>query len=625
MVSMPVFRRLLNYVRPYTKHLAVALVCLVGYTSFSGAMLYMVKPLFKYLFAGQAAMMAPPVESAQTGLFDAMKARLDSFIDGLIAAPTMMGTLEHICILIVVVTLAKTLFFYLQAYFMAYLQQGVVRTLRDDLYVQFHRLSLAYFHRTRTGTLISRVTSDVWVVNETLDMVLTQMIRDPLMIIFYFYLLLVISVPLTLLASVVVPFSVFLVVRLGRKLRRYSTRTQERMADVSDILEETISGMRIVKAFAMAPFEIAKFKAATHGFFRAILRMTRVRLLATPASEVLGAIMGAIVIWMGGRMVYVRGDLAPADFVTFLVVMFALSRPIKSLSDVHIRMQRGLAAADRVFEVLDTPPKVEDRPGAVVLPQPAGRIEFDRVSFGYDSGTTVLEDVSFSVQRGEVLAVVGPSGAGKSTLLDLIPRFYDPTSGAIRIDGIDLRDVTMDSLRARMGIVTQETILFNDSVYNNIAYGLSTGTASPDQVRRAAEMANAAAFIDRMPEGYQTTVGARGVRLSGGQRQRIAIARALLKNPEILIFDEATSALDTEAELLVQEAIDRLMQNRTVFVVAHRLSTIQHADRILVLDGGHVTERGTHEELLAVDGLYRYLYDLQFHTERHLRVGARAL
>jgi len=619
---MPVFRRLLVYVRPYVKHLAVALACLVAYAAFSGAMLYLVKPLFTYLFSAQAVAPAP-IDPVYSGLFASMKGRLDSLIDGLVAAPDMMGSLERICVLIVVVTLAKALCFYLQGYFMAFLQQGVVRRLRDDLYEQLHRLSLSYFHRTRTGNLISRVTSDVWVINETLDMVLTQMIRDPLLIVFYLYLLLVISVPLTLLASVVVPLSVYLVVKLGRKLRRYSTRTQERMADVSDILEETISGMRIVKAFAMAPFEIAKFKAATGGFFRAMLRMTRVRLLATPAGEVLGAVMGAIVIWLGSRQVYVQGQLAPADFITFLVVMFALGRPIKSLSEVHVRIQRGLAAADRIFEVLDTAPQVNDRPGAATLKRHAERIDFDGVTFAYDAGPTVLDRVSFSVEHGEVLAVVGPSGAGKSTLLDLIPRFYDPTAGAIKIDGKDLRDVTTDSLRARMGIVTQETILFNDTVYRNIAYGLATAT--PDQVRRAAAMANAAAFIERMPEGYETVVGARGVRLSGGQRQRVAIARALLKDPEILIFDEATSALDTEAELQVQEAIDRLMRNRTVFVVAHRLSTIKHADRILVLDAGRVVERGTHEELLAADGLYRHLYDLQFHTERNVQVGARAL
>jgi subfamily B ATP-binding cassette protein MsbA len=620
MLRMPMLSRLLGYVRPYARHLLVALVCLVAYAAFSGAMLYLVKPLFNYLFSGQVPA-APAAAADYSGTFGGMKARLDGLIDGFIRAPDMMGSLERICILIVVVTVAKALFFYLQGYFMAFLQQGIVKRLRDDLYEQFHRLSLSYFHRARTGNLISRVTSDVWVINETLDMALTQMIRDPLLIIFYLYLLLVISVPLTLLATVVVPVSVFLVVKLGKRLRRYSTSTQERMADVSDILEETIGGMRIVKGFAMAPFEIAKFKTATQGFFRAMLKMTRVRLLATPAGEVVGAIMGAVVIWLGGRQVYVEGQLAPADFVTFLVVMFALGRPIKSLSDVHVRMQRGLAAAERVFEVLDTQPQVQDRPGARTLARHERSIEFEGVRFAYDSGPTVLDDVSFAVAQGEVLAVVGPSGAGKSTLLDLIPRFYDPTAGSIRIDGVDLRDVTMASLRARMGIVTQETILFHDTVFRNIAYGWEDAT--PQQVRRAAEMANAAAFIERMPEGYETIVGARGVRMSGGQRQRIAIARALLRDPEILIFDEATSALDTEAELQVQEAIDRLMQHRTVFVVAHRLSTIKHADRILVLDGGQVAERGTHDELLRRNGLYRHLYDLQFDTQRDDRVGTR--
>jgi len=596
----------------------VALVCLVGYTIFSGAMLYLVNPLFKFLFSGQQAAATP---AGYSGVFEAMKARLDDWVNGLVLSPTSMATIEKICILIVIATLGKALFFYLQGYFMAFLQQGVVKRLRDELYSHLHRLSLSYFHHNRTGQLMSRVTNDVWVVNDTLDTTLTQIIRDPLLIVFYLYLLLVISWPLTLLASIVVPISVFMVVKLGQRLRRYSTRTQERMGDVSDILEETISGIRIVKAFAMAPFEIAKFKRATTGFFRAMLKMTRVRLLASPAGEVIGAVMGAIVIWFGGRQVYVQQALAPSDFITFLVLMFALGRPIKSLSDVHTKIQRGLAAADRIFEVLDTRPAVEDQPGAATLHHYSDRIVFDHVSFRYDTGPEVLTDVCASVRRGEVLAVVGPSGAGKSTFLDLIPRFYDPTAGAIRIDGHDIRALTLQSLRDRMGIVTQETILFNDTVFRNIAYGLEGATR--ERVERAARMANADRFIDEMPEGYDTIVGNRGVRMSGGQRQRIAIARALLKDPEILIFDEATSALDTEAELLVQEAIDRLMKSRTVFVVAHRLSTIKHADRIIVLDGGRIVEEGTHDSLLGGDGLYRYLYDLQFRENTTVREEAR--
>jgi subfamily B ATP-binding cassette protein MsbA len=622
MAAMPVFRRLMGYVRPYSRHLALALSCLIGYTVFSGAMLYLVNPLFKFLFAGQpSGDVVPP--QAYSGIFESMKAWLDQWINSLIISPSAFGTIERICVLIVVATLIKAVFFYLQGYFMAFLQQGVVKTLRDDLYTHLHRLSLSYFHKNRTGQLMSRVTNDVWVINDTLDTTLTQIIRDPLLIVFYLCLLLVISWPLTVLATVVVPISVFLVVRLGRRLRRYSTRTQERMGDVSDILEETISGIRIVKAFAMASFEIRKFKRATQSFFKDMLKMTRVRLLASPAGEVIGAVMGAIVIWFGGRQVYIQQSLAPSDFITFLVLMFALGRPIKSLSDVHTKIERGLAAADRIFEVLDTAPQIEDRPGAAPLVAYTRGIVFDDVSFRYDSGPDVLHNVSVEVKRGEVLAVVGPSGAGKSTLLDLIPRFYDPTAGAIRVDGRDLRDLKLDSVRERMGIVTQETILFNDTIFRNIAYGLENATA--ERVERAARMANADRFIEETPEGYSTIIGNRGVRLSGGQRQRLAIARALLKDPEILIFDEATSALDTEAEMLVQEAIDRLMRNRTVFVVAHRLSTIKRADRIIVLEHGRLVEEGTHEALLKRDGLYRYLYDLQFRDSETVREEARVL
>jgi subfamily B ATP-binding cassette protein MsbA len=621
MRRLPTFRRLLGYVRPYTPHLGGALACLAAYSVAASAMLYLVKPLFAHLFEGGAVPGTVQAPSSG-GLFSSWRQYLDAFIEDLIASPTVMGTLERVCLLIIAATVFKALFFYLQGYLMAHLHQGVVRTLRDSVYAQLHRLSLAYFHRNRTGHLVSRVTNDVFVIQDVLDTTLSQMVREPLLIMVYLCLLLAISWPLTLLASVVVPVAVFAVTRLGFRLRRYSTRSQERMADVNDILEETITGMRVVKAFAMGPFEIRKFTAATGAYCRAMMKMIRVRLLATPAGEVVGACMGALVIWLGGRQVFVHQSLAPSEFITFLVLMFALGRPIKSLSDVHIKIQRGLAAADRVFEVLDTRPEVEERPDARVLPGHTDRIVFDRVWFRYETGPDVLQDISLEVRRGEVLAVVGPSGGGKSTLLDLITRFYDPTQGAIRIDGHDLRDLTVASLRACMGIVTQDVILFNDTVYRNIAYG-SDGV-EPERVQRAAAMANADKFIRALPEGYQTRIGQRGLGLSGGQRQRLAIARALLKNPDLLIFDEATSALDTEAELLVQEAIDRLMKNRTVFVVAHRLSTIQRADRIVVIDAGRIVEQGGHQELYRRGGLYRYLYDLQLSDSAVLREEARA-
>lgn len=604
------FRRFLRtYVRPYRPHLVFALVCLIAYAIASSLMLYLVKPLFGHLFDSGRQDPAIP-GAASEGLFNGWRAGLDQMINYWIESSTVMGTLERICVLIVIVTLCKAVFFYLQGWAISHLQQGAVKHLRDTLYTHLHRLSLSYFERNRTGHLMSRVTNDVLVIEEALEHTPTQLVRDPLLIIFYLYLLLAISWQLTLLASAIVPTTAFLVARLGYRLRSYSERSQEKMADLNDILDETIHGIRVVKAFSMGPHEIGKFSRATQDYFKTMIKLVRIRLISSPAGEVMGSITGAVVIWVGGRFVYLNQTLSPAEFITFLVLMFALARPVKALSIVHIRIQRAMAAVDRVFELLDTSPEIVDRPNARPVQGRAGRIVFDSVSFAYDEGPDVLSDISVEVEPGEILAIVGVSGSGKSTFLDLIPRFYDPTRGFITLGGSNLRDLQIDSLRSCMGIVTQEIILFNDTIFRNIAYGHPESSVA--QVEHAAQMANAHDFVCDLPEGYDTMIGNRGVRLSGGQRQRLAIARALLKDPEILVFDEATSALDSEAELLVQEAIDRLMKNRTVFVVAHRLSTIRHANRILVLDRGRIVESGTHAALHKANGQYRYLHDLQF-------------
>jgi subfamily B ATP-binding cassette protein MsbA len=608
MARSSTFKRILSYVRPYRGYLFLSLGSLVIYAALSSAMLYLVKPLFAHLFAAAEAAAA----TSTAGLFGGLRDGLDRFIQQWITAPTTVGTLQRIGAILVLVTLVKTVFYYVNGWALTHMEQGVVKGLRDDLFTKLNDLSLSYFEANRTGHLVSRVTSDVSVVQETLQTTLTQLVREPLLAVFYLCLLLSLSWPLTLLAVLLVPAAAYLVARLGRALRRYSASTQERMAEMNDLLEETLSGMRVVKAFAMAPFEIRKFKAATAAYYRATLRMVSVRLLASPAGEVLGALMVALVIWVGSRQVYVQGQLTAAEFITFLVLMFSLGKPVKSLSDVQIKVQQGLAAADRVFEVLDTPVEVSDLPGARALAR-AESVVFQDVSFHYDTGGLVLRNVSFEVGPGEVLAIVGPSGAGKSTVLDLLPRFYDPTSGVLLMNGRDLRTYTLSSVRERMGIVTQEVILFNDTVRNNIAYGRQE--LGLEAVERAARMANAHDFIESLPRGYDTPIGQHGVLLSGGQRQRLAIARALLKDPEMLIFDEATSALDSESERLVQEAIDRLLLQRTVFVVAHRLSTIRRADRIVVLEAGRIVELGVHAELYRAGGLYRRLYDLQFRED----------
>jgi subfamily B ATP-binding cassette protein MsbA len=369
--------------------------------------------------------------------------------------------------------------------------------------------------------------------------------------------------------------------------------------------------MRIVKAFSMEEFEATKFFQTTRDYFRSLVRMTRIRHLASPINDLLATAAGIIILmYAGSRILSGTGELQAGDFMTYVVSMFSLIKPAKELSQIHIKLQEGMAAAERVFEVLDTPETITDRPGARAVEMCGDGISFERVSFHYDQHEPVLKDISFDIKCGEVVALVGPSGAGKTTLFNLLPRFYDPQGGRILVDGCDTRDLSLKSLRGLMGIVTQETFLFHDTIRSNIAYGLSG--VPDDTIIEAARMANAHEFIRSFPQQYETVVGSRGVRLSGGQRQRIAIARALLRNPQILLFDEATSALDTESERQVQEAIDRLLTGRTTMVIAHRLSTIKHADRIIVLDRGEIVEQGTHDALMQTEGLYHRLYTMQF-------------
>ena len=398
---------------------------------------------------------------------------------------------------------------------------------------------------------------------------------------------------------------------VGKKLRKYSFRSKERMADVNSVLEETVSNIRIVKAFAMDCFEIDKFFYATKRFFKALLKMTRVRMLATPINDMMATIAGVFILWYAGtKILSAESTLKAEDFIIFVFSMFSLIKPVKSLSNIHIKIQEGMAAAGRIFEVLDTPPRVIEPAKPEPLREFKESIKYENITFAYDTGDTVLDNVSFEVKKGEILALVGPSGAGKSTLFNLLPRFYDPLEGRITIDGIDIKRVSTGDLRSLMGIVTQETLLFNDTVRHNVAYGMTD--ISDEKLFEAAEMANAHEFIKQLPEGYETVIGNRGLMLSGGQRQRLAIARALLKNPQILIFDEATSALDTESEIQVQEAINRLMIGRTTLVIAHRLSTITSADKIIVIDNGKIVQQGNHESLLAQGGLYARLYQMQF-------------
>ncbi len=554
------------------------------------------------------------VEGTSSSL-DNLKSSMKEFISNFVTADTRQKTLVNFCWLILIVVVAKNLFLYLQGFFMAFVQQSVIRHFRNRLFEKYQHLSLDYFHRRRTGEVISRVTNDVVVLNESIDIGFNQLVTESILVIVFSCFLFILSWKLTLLSMVIMPAVFGFIWLTGRKLRKYSERSQKRMADVNSVLEESVSNIRIVKAFSMEKFEMKKFFRATYEYFRSLLRMTRIRHLASPINDTLATVAGiAILLFAGSRIIAGTGELDAGDFMTFVLAMFSMIKPVKSLSQIHIKLQEGMAAAERIFGVLDAKERITDPPHARTLDNFSHSITYNRVSFSYDSGDPVLEDISLEVRHGEVAAVVGPSGAGKTTLLDLLPRFYDPQQGTIAIDGVNIRELSLKSLRNLMGIVTQETYLFNDTIYSNIAYGLNG--ISSDAVIEAARMANAHQFIVEISSGYDTVVGNRGVMLSGGQRQRIAIARALLKNPPILIFDEATSALDTESEKLVQDAIDHLMTNRTTLVVAHRLSTIKNADRILVIDKGRIVESGKHEELLMRNGLYQRLYMMQFRDKK---------
>ncbi|MFH1006397.1 MAG: ABC transporter ATP-binding protein [Candidatus Latescibacterota bacterium] len=621
---MHIFLRILNKARHYWPALAGSMACAALFAFLHSAGVWMMVPFLESIFytEEQAAVTHVPVvpqvlleagsetSESDPGTVNRLKLRMRRTTDRLIVGETRQQTFTRLCLVILALFFLKNLFGYAQGYLMAYAEQGLIKRFRDALYEHLQALSLSYFHEHRTGHLISRIVNDVTLLNETMNASLINLVRDPLMIFFYLGLMFTFSWKLTLAALLVMPLSLRIILFIGKKLRKQSTRSQQRIAEVTTVLQETISGIRVVKAFAMEAFEIAKFQSRTDSFRRTMTKLTRIRRLASPLTEFLSVSSGIVILWFGGRQVLTGGLLSPAEFMTFLITMFLMMSPFKSLGDVYSRMQVGLAAGERIFGILDTVPTIREKRGAREVGEIRKSLHFKDVSFQYPTGDRVLDHVNLEVQAGEVLAIVGASGGGKSTLVDLIPRFYDPQEGSVEIDGVDLRDVKVNDLRRLMGIVTQETILFNDSVRNNIAYGHPE--IDHDRIVSAARAANAHDFILEFPEGYETRIGDRGVKLSGGQRQRLAIARAILKNPPILIFDEATSSLDMESEQLVQEAIERLMQGRTSFVIAHRLSTIQRANRIVVIDGGRIVQEGTHSELVEKEGPYRKLYQMQF-------------
>jgi len=549
-------------------------------------------------------MIAMLLFSATTG---ALPLLVERVFDDIFAAKNAFA-LTILPMVIVGVFLFRAVTAIASSYLMDLVGQRIVRFLRQQINDHLQSLSLSFFNRTPTGTLLSRMTSDVLMVNEGLTQATASVIRDFTSLVVLLVVAFVKDPVLSVVAFLVFPAAVLPILRWSRKLRKTSRRGQVALGMLTTILQEAIQGNRVVKAFGMERYEQARFAEENERLFRLYMRVSWLRAITTPLLEILSSLAIGGVVWWGGRSV-ISGGRSQGSFLAFLTALFLLYEPFKRLSKTNNVIQQALAGAERIFEVLDTEQEIADRPGAVSLSGIREGISFEHVWFSYDS-EPVLKDVTLHIGVGEVVALVGMSGGGKSTLSDLIPRFYDVTRGRITIDGIDVRDIKLASLRSHIALVTQQTFLFNDTVRANIAYG--DMTKSEREIIEAARAANAHDFIEQLPQGYDTVIGELGLRLSGGERQRIAIARALLKDAPILILDEATSALDTESEALVQQAIDRLMKNRTTLVIAHRLSTARRADRIVVIAHGRVVEQGSHEELIALGEEYRKLYDLQF-------------
>ncbi len=599
------WRRLYSYVWPYRRRLAVALVCL-----FISSLLGLMVPLV-------SGLLVDAISSGNTaGRSTVFGFVYNFYTDVLKRNPPQLrgGVLNWVALAMLGVFVVQALFNFAQSYLLTFVGERAIADLRIEIYEHLQHMSLDFYNERRVGEITSRVTNDVQVIQQTTTVNVAVFLQNLITFAGGLALMLFLSYKLTLLTMVVVPLMLVAAVIFGRRIRSISSEVQDRLANATAVLEETVSGIRVVQSFAREHYEIGRFRAAIEEAFRTSMRRTRVRSTFLPVVSFLGFSALVLVLWYGGQQVVSRA-ISTGDLVSFLFYAGTIAAALGNFTGLYSQLQEALGATSRVFSILDTTPGIRDRPGAVALPTIKGRVEFRHVAFSYpqERNDYVLRDINLDIRPGEIVALVGPSGAGKSTLVNLIPRFYDPTEGSIAIDGYDLRDVKLASLRSQIGIVPQETLLFSGTIKDNLRYGKLDATEA--ELYEAARAANADAFIRALPRGYDTLVGERGVKLSGGQRQRIAIARALLKNPSILILDEATSALDSESEGLVQEALERLMRDRTTFIIAHRLSTVQVAHRIVALEDGRIAEQGSHDELLPRGGLYHRLYTLQFGRE----------
>ena len=574
---MTLYLRILSYIKPYMHRLLFAMVCTIMAAAGDLYIPWIIKDMIDEVLADKNGTM-----------------------------------LNWIAASIIAIFIVRGLFWYGQNYLMSYVGQSVIIDIRAAVFKKLQRLSVSFYDKNKTGTIMSYVTNDVNALQSAMVENTIEMITEGFILIGSVVAMIYLDWRLTLFTVCTFPVVLWFMEFFGKKIRKTGGRIQECTADITSVLQESVASARVIKSFVREDYEVDRFDVENKANFRANMKNAQLMATLTPVVELVAAIGVTMIIWYGGNNV-INGTITAGSLVAFLTYAVNISNPIKRLTRVIGNIQKALAAAQRVFMIIDMPEEIAESRDAKQLPEVSGKVEFQNVSFAYNDKGNVITDLSFSVKPGEVIAIVGPSGAGKSTIANLLPRFYDVNKGDIKIDGHSVREVTLDSLREQVGIVPQETMLFNGSVYNNILYGRLDATK--EEIEAAAKAANAHDFIMQLTDGYETKLGDRGVNLSGGQRQRIAIARAILKNPRILILDEATSALDTESERVVQEALDRLMVGRTSFVIAHRLSTVKNADKILVLEKGNLVESGTHDELLALDGLYAHLYKIQYRNK----------
>jgi len=590
------YRKLFKFARPYYGELILSGIFMGIVTLLDVFRLSAIVPIVDRVFTNK------PITFTQ--------GKLPPFVESILVQLNNSSPLAVLYILLIIVPIAlviRAVFEFLQSYMMSDVGQKVIRDVKNQVYDKLQVLSLDYFTQKRSGELVSRITNDVKLIENAVSYALTDLIYQSFQVICFAALTFLINWRMALISIVILPLVAIPMITVGKILRKLSKRSQEKMADINSLLVETFAGVRIVRAFCAEKREMGRFNKQNHDYYRLAMKSIKRMLLLGIVTELVGVGMALFIIFYSGRKV-IGGELSFGAFALFMAALLSLIRPFKKLSQVNSIMQQAVAASGRIYEVLDTSPSIQEKEGARELQGFRNNVVFEDVWFKY-ADQDILKGINLKIDKGQMLAIVGPSGTGKSTLVDLIPRFYDPNKGRILVDGTDIKEVTFRSLRYQIGIVTQETILFNDSIKNNILYGKPD--ASMQEVEEAARQAHAHDFISCLPSGYDTIIGDRGVKLSGGERQRLAIARALLKNPPILILDEATSQLDTESERLVQEALNRLIFGRTVFVIAHRLSTVKNANMILVLDKGRIVEQGNHQQLLALGGLYQRLYQMQ--------------